>query len=227
MNLKFRLICPLLLTAVLSVLLAGCRKDEEAVPVIDVEQELYEISSDSRLYTVNYKIENGVSGVLPEAVSGEDWVTGTSLTFSVTENDQTDSREGSIVLSYPGAESAVIRIVQAGSTGDEPQPEEDMSVKVSNVTAFAADITVIPKDKEMTYVILNGLQSDIDALGSDEAVTEYALGVFQEAADYYGYSLEFLLENSSILYHGDYEGKMDVFQPESDYYIYYHVRHLV
>ena len=67
MNLKFRLICPLLLTAVLSVLLAGCRKDEEAVPVIDVEQELYEISSDSRLYTVNYKIENGVSGVLPEA----------------------------------------------------------------------------------------------------------------------------------------------------------------
>ena len=121
---------------------------------------------------------------MPEAVSGEDWVTGiqvldeTSLTFSVTENDQTDSREGSIVLSYPGAESAVIRIVQAGSTGDEPQPEEDMSVKVSNVTAFAADITVIPKDKEMTYVILNGLQSDIDALGSDEAVTEYALGVF-------------------------------------------------
>ena len=95
---------------------------------------------------------------MPEAVSGEDWVTGiqvldeTSLTFSVTENDQTDSREGSIVLSYPGAESAVIRIVQAGSTGDEPQPEEDMSVKVSNVTAFAADITVIPKDKEMTYV---------------------------------------------------------------------------
>lgn len=226
MNLKFRLICPLLLTAVLSVLLAGCRKDEEAVPVIDVEQELYEIPSDSRLYTVNYKIENGISGVLPEAVSGEDWVTGiqvldeTSLTFSVTENDQTDSREGSIVLSYSGAESAVIRIVQAGSTGDEPQPEEDMSVKVSNVTAFAADITVIPKDKEMTYVILNGLQSDIDALGSDEAVTEYALGVFQEAADYYGYSLEFLLENSSILYHGDYEGKMDVFQPESDYYIY-------
>ena len=88
------------------------------------------------------------------------------------------------------------------------------------MTAFAADITVIPKDKEMTYVILNGLQSDIDALGSDDAVTEYALGVFQEAADYYGYSLEFLLENSSILYHGDYEGKMDVFQPESDYYIY-------
>ena len=92
MNLKFRLICPLLLTAVLSVLLAGCRKDEEAVPVIDVEQELYEIPSDSRLYTVNYKIENGISGVLPEAVSGEDWVTGiqvldeTSLTFSVTEN---------------------------------------------------------------------------------------------------------------------------------------------
>jgi len=130
MNLKFRLICPLLLTAVLLVLLAGCRKDEEAVPVIDVEQELYEIPSDSRLYTVNYKIENGISGVLPEAVSGEDWVTGiqvldeTSLTFSVTENDQTDSREGSIVLSYPGAESAVIRIVQAGSTGDEPQPEE-------------------------------------------------------------------------------------------------------
>ena len=76
---------------------------------------------------------------------------------------------------------------------------------MSNVTAFAADITVIPKDKEMTYVILNGLQSDIDALGSDDAVTEYALGVFQEAADYYGYSLEFLLENSSILYHGDYE----------------------
>ena len=85
------------MSAILYVFLAGCKKEEEAVPVIDVEQELYEIPSDSRLYTVNYKIENGVSGVLPEAVSGEDWVTGiqvldeTSLTFSVTENDQTDS----------------------------------------------------------------------------------------------------------------------------------------
>ena len=64
------------MSAILYVFLAGCKKEEEAVPVIDVEQELYEIPSDSRLYTVNYKIENGVSGVLPEAVSGEDWVTG-------------------------------------------------------------------------------------------------------------------------------------------------------
>ena len=76
------------MSAILYVFLAGCRKEEEAVPVIDVEQELYEIPSDSRLYTVNFKIENGVSGVLPEAVSGEDWVTGiqvldeTSLTLS-------------------------------------------------------------------------------------------------------------------------------------------------
>ena len=55
------------MSAILYVFLAGCKKEEEAVPVIDVEQELYEIPSDSRLYTVNYKIENGVSGVLPEA----------------------------------------------------------------------------------------------------------------------------------------------------------------
>ena len=67
MNLRSRLIYPLLMSAILYVFLAGCKKEEEAVPVIDVEQELYEIPSDSRLYTVNYKIENGVSGVLPEA----------------------------------------------------------------------------------------------------------------------------------------------------------------
>lgn len=218
----FRLI---LVFGVLTVL-AGCSKEEAASPVITIEQTVYEVSAESNLYTVSYKIDNVAAGELPEAVSEEDWVTGvevldqTSFIFSVKENTG-EEREGSVTLSYPGAESRSIQIVQAGAEEDEPEPqEEDLLVEVENITSFTADVIVTPKNNGMTYVVLNGLKSEIDAMADDEEIIKYVLGVFEQVANGNGYSLEYLLANSNLLSSGKSERTMDTFVPENDYYVY-------
>lgn len=216
----------LMFAAAFAVMATGCKQKEESVPVLSIEQETLDVPAKGGTYTLSYGIENAAYGSLPEISSGEDWIQDPcvnddlTFTFAVDRNESEEAREGSLTLSYPGAEDRVLQVMQAGAEGaSEPEETEDLVLKVENITAISADITVTPASDTLTYVLLNGLKGDIDSYADDAALIEYNLSIFQSAADSYGVSLEYLLKEA-LLRSGVTNTTMDTFVPETDYYIY-------
>ena len=211
-----------ILFSAVSALLAGCRQ-EELTPLLVLEETQYSIPAEGGTFIVSYRIEN--ASTLPSAASEDSWLTevtvvdNTTFEFTAEANTLSDSREGSIVLSCPGAEDVELTVVQASSEYEE-DTDVALRLEVSNVTSFTSDVKVTPSSDTLTFVLLTRPRAEVDAFGDDDLLVQSDIAVFQEAADYYGVSLEYFLSNSGVLYSGEISGTMTTFSPEQEYYVY-------
>ena len=211
-----------ILFSAVSALLAGCRQ-EELTPLLVLEETQYSIPAEGGTFTVSYRIEN--ASTLPSAASEDSWLTevtvvdNTIFEFTAEANTLPDSREGSIVLSCPGAEDVELTVVQASSEYEE-DTDVALRLEVSNVTSFTADVKVTPASDTLTFVMLTRPRAEVDAFDDDDLLVQSDIAVFQESADYYGVSLEYFLSNSGVLYSGEISGTMTTFSPEQEYYVY-------
>lgn len=211
-----------ILFSAVSALLAGCRQ-EELTPLLVLEETQYSIPAEGGTFRVSYRIEN--ASTLPSAASEDSWLTevtvvdNTIFEFTAEANTLPDSREGSIVLSCPGAEDVELTVVQASSEYEE-DTDVALRLEVSNVTSFTADVKVTPASDTLTFVMLTRPRAEVDAFDDDDLLVQSDIAVFQETADYYGVSLEYFLSNSGVLYSGEISGTMTTFSPEQEYYVY-------
>ena len=127
-------------------ILDGCKKDETeptdsaSIPKISVsEPKVY--TSEAATYTLYYEIENPREGVELEVTSVEDWISDLSadegeIAFGLSANTTITTRKGNIKLSYEGAESVIVEIVQSGADQSViiVKDPEAVNYKGSNVT---------------------------------------------------------------------------------------------
>lgn len=85
-------------------------------------------------------------------------VTATAVEFVVDANTSTSERMAVITLSYAGADKDVT-ITQEGAA-----PAEDaFEVSFSNVTPASANVSIVPKDKNVTYMFKNCTSSNLNS----------------------------------------------------------------
>ena len=102
-----------------------------AVPVLKATAP-NEIAAAGGEGSFNFTLANPQDGQSVSAESNVDWITGESVsgntvTYTVAENTSEESREGTITLSYEGAESVDVTITQAA------KPSADAPVEVTDV----------------------------------------------------------------------------------------------
>lgn len=118
-----------------------------AVPVLKATAP-NEIAAAGGEGSFNFTLANPQDGQSVSAESNVDWITGPSVngntvTYTVAENTSEEPREGTITLSYEGAESVDVTITQAA------KPAEG----VDGTPAFVK-VTSAPSDWSGTYLIV-------------------------------------------------------------------------
>lgn len=178
-----------------------------------------------------YEISGGSADVLTvDAATDSEWISGIDtdepgvVSFEISENTASESREAVIVLSLPEAAPVDVKIVQYGADDvpdgpDTGEDEDDFTIKITDITAFSANVGVVPADKEMTYVVLTGTKEEVDGYSSDEELIEYNLSLFSSIAASQGVSLEYILDKM-LLRSGNSSMVMNTFVPDTEYYVY-------
>ena len=130
-----------------------------AVPVLKATAP-NEIAAAGGEGTFNFTLANPQDGQSVSAKSNVDWITGESVsgntvTYTVAENTSEEPREGTITLSYEGAQSVNVVITQAGKPADDDQPTDGPLVwtLVTNVSDLAVGDEIIIAAKDYGYAI--------------------------------------------------------------------------
>ena len=103
----------------------------------------------------NFTLANPQDGQSVSAESNVDWITGESVsgntvTYTVAENTSEEPREGTITLSYEGAQSVNVVITQAGKPAENVPVEYTVKYTVSSTTAVTAS-GVAPNGSTATF----------------------------------------------------------------------------
>lgn len=112
----------LMAIAALGLCAAGCSDDEVETPevkdpVINAPSSI-NVASDAHQDKITYTIENAVDGASISAVTPADWIgsfdyaTAGEVRFDVEANTD-DVRTSTVTLSYPGAQSVTVEVIQA------------------------------------------------------------------------------------------------------------------
>lgn len=147
----------------LAFVLYGCRKEEDApggggdptpeTPVISVRKpSAYSFLPGT--YSLPYSIENPREGVSLEMSTGDNWITGLTadeenITFTLSANNPSKERTGSIELSYEGAEPVSVEIRQ--------KKENIVSLDSDGITA---NCYIVPEAGVYQFPMVKGNSSD-------------------------------------------------------------------
>ena len=119
-----------------------------------------EIAAEGGEGSLTFTLANPKEGENVTAVSSVDWITnvvvsGGQVTYTVAENTSEEPREGTITLSYEGAQSVNVVITQAGKPADDDQPTDGPLVwtLVTNVSDLAVGDEIIIAAKDYGYAI--------------------------------------------------------------------------
>lgn len=149
-------------------MLWSCSEDEEEVlpPAIELTTQGVEMKALGGNATVMVNVANAVEGAELKAECSTEWITDLKVTesivsFTVLPNSAEEERETTINLSYPGAESKTLKVVQKGMGN------------MFNLQAAAKDestivATIKPDDNTMPYIVMIIPQTEADAYGNDE-----------------------------------------------------------
>lgn len=136
-------------------------KQEVSTPVLTiVHGESFNLSCDEQDLTVVFRVENPVENGRAGLSDVPGWVhpyeqDETSISFLVDENGSASQRRADMKLSYPGAESLVITLLQAAAGNDRPDPE----VPVLRITRGASfDLSAEENDCSIFYAVDNSTE---------------------------------------------------------------------
>lgn len=206
---------------------SSCSPVEPAVddPILELQSADSMYVPASRCDTViNYSLINPASGEITVSTEESVWIKGFDvetegvIAFSVLENTSEDSREGEVVIAYPGAEDLVVTIIQDGAEKNEPVVSEHFTISDINPTAVSVTAHVKPADSEMRYIALSRPKALVDELGDDESLYRYDLEYFNDYSKAYGISLsEVLMRFGSV---GEKDIQVVGLEEGQEYYFY-------
>lgn len=204
------------------LLIAGGCKEEELKPSsLILNTDKIEIPSEGGEFRVTYRLESPVyDGVVsidnqPEWVKDVNTSVSGEITFAVDANEELEYRTAELLVEYSGASEGRTLIIR--QLPKVIPPVFDITIEL--VTQTAAKYSVVPGDKEQTYVSMLVEKEYFDSYQSDEEYFQDDLKYIREMAESFGVSLEEYLSNT--LSRGDLLVKnMTGLLPGTEYYVY-------
>lgn len=172
----------------------SCSEDKEEVlpPAIELTTQGVEMKALGGDASVLVNVANAVEGVELKAECSTTWVTDLSVadnkvSFSVLPNTADEDRETTITLSYTGAESKTLKVMQKGMGNifDLQAAAKDESTVVA---------TVKPEDNDMKYLVMILPQTEADAYNTDEEMYQDDITYLKYQASKLQITLERIIE---------------------------------
>lgn len=221
-------------TAICAVAILSCdtqQKQETEVPVLTpTTTEDINVLNEGGQYNLTYYIDHPADdGRIEASVSPEGWIDGINtetpgiVSFNASANESEEIREASIEVTYiyTGGEpqSFSVRIVQEAADGtddDDPDNPSDapFTITVTDITYSTADITIVPDDLSMPFIVWVDEASEINGLDDDALFTE-DLTIMQSTAAVMGQSLQGYI--NLIIKHGEQNRKQGKLNPDTEY----------
>lgn len=214
--------------------LSGCQQPENEngeepgkATVFELTQDTVTVAAEGGEASISYRLEEPKDGATVQPSYEADWlgdfdasVEGT-ITFTVAANETDAKREAEVVVAYADQQDSFVVVQNAVDGGDEPEPDPDAPFDITvNVSEGTAIISVVPKDKEMTYDCGAITPASLNMFPDDMTfVEEYLIPFYQQQAEAGGMTVEELL--SQWLLVGDQpEIKVTGLAAETEYYAY-------
>lgn len=200
-----------LLLTITAVSMTACKEDVPAVekPQIKLDKAAIEVAAEGGEYNVSYSVENPAEGATATAVEQVEWISNltveaSKLNFTVEANEGTESREAVITLSYPKAESVMLKVEQAAGA-DVPTPADEFSIEIEQMTGSSCITRVTPPNNDMYYIMyMSPMDYFFDCeIDSEEELFEDDMFYWLRGADYEGVSLKQYMENTNVLFQGE------------------------
>lgn len=204
------------------LLIAGGCKEEELKPSsLILNTDKLEIPAEGGEFRVTYRLESPVyDGVVsienqPEWVKDVNTSVSGEITFIADANEELEYRNAELLVQYSGdAKSSVLNLSQLPKV---IPPVFDITIEL--ITQTTAKYSVVPGDKDQTYVSMLVEKNYFDSYQSDEEYFQDDLKYIKEMAESFGVSLEEYLTNT--LSRGDLLVKnMTGLLPGTEYYVY-------
>lgn len=222
----------LLWTTICAVAILSCdtqQKQETEVPVLTpTTTEDINVLKEGGQYNLTYYIDHPADdGRIEASVSPEGWIDGINtetpgiVSFNASANESEEIREASMEVTYiyTGGEpqSFSVRIVQeaADGTDDSDNPSDaPFTITVTDITYSTADITIVPDDLSMPFIVWVDEASEINDLDDDALFTE-DLTIMESTAAVMGQSLQGYI--NLIVKHGEQNRKQGKLNPDTEY----------
>lgn len=222
----------LLWTTICAVAILSCdtqQKQETEVPVLTpTTTEDINVLKEGGQYNLTYYIDHPADdGRIEASVSPEGWIDGINtetpgiVSFNASANESEEIREASMEVTYiyTGGEpqSFSVRIVQeaADGTDDSDNPSDaPFTITVTDITYSTADITIVPDDLSMPFIVWVDEASEINDLDDDALFTE-DLTIMESNAAMMGQSLQGYID--MIVKHGEQNRKQGKLNPDTEY----------
>lgn len=175
--------------------------------------------------SVQYTLTNAQDGLSVQPDTEADWINGLDasqtgiISFVVSENTDTTSREADVTVTYGDLQDG-FKVIQEGTVPDQPEEPSAFEITITDVSSNSFTMDIIPEDKELTFDYGGISVADLNTLPDDETfVNEYLIPQFQATADANGMTLEQFL--AQYLVYGDQIGlTVQGLAAETDYYAY-------
>ena len=222
----------LLWTTICAMAILSCdtqQKQETEVPVLTpTTTEDINVLKEGGQYNVTYYIDHPADdGRIEASVTPTGWIddinteTPGIVSFNASANESEEIREASMEVTYiyTGGEpqSFSVRIVQEAADGtDDPDNPSDapFTITVTDITYSTADITIVPDDPSMPFIVWVDEASEINGLDDDALFTE-DLTIMQSTAAVMGQSLQGYID--MIVKHGEQNRKQGKLNPDTEY----------
>lgn len=205
--------------AVMSCIFSACSESSEDAPLapqIEFDSEPVAVEAGAGEYKIPYTITNPDDSKV-SAMSDAKWIHSVSakvpgqISFSVYENEDVESRQGSIVVIYGNIEKTV-RVSQAG------KDVMSFRINVAETTQSTVKFEVSPSFIGESYLALVRTKEVFDGFKDDEALFQDDLSKFKATAAQGNISLSELL--SGALATQKQVFPLSGLRPETDYVIY-------
>ena len=216
-------------TAICAVAILSCdtqQKQETEVPVLTpTTTEDINVLKEGGQYNLTYYIDHPADdGRIEASVSPEGWIDGINtetpgiVSFNASANESEEIREASMKVTYiyTGGEpqSFSVRIVQEAADGTDNPSDAPFTITVTDITYSTADITIVPDDLSMPFIVWVDEASEINGLDDDALFTE-DLTIMESNAAMMGQSLQGYI--NLIVKHGEQNRKQGKLNPDTEY----------
>lgn len=177
-------------------------------------------------YELKNAAQDGVIDITPKDgwVSSFDTNTPGEINFTVSENTVREDRSCTLKVSYnyDGNSSKFFEVVikQSAAPGIPQGDAFVITIDEKSVTFATAGCTVVPNDKDMTFISMVVKKSIVEKFeGNDEAWFEDDMLIFESQASMYGISLKDYVENYK-LQKGELNYTASGLTPSTEYWCY-------
>lgn len=145
-----------------SVLFSACSEksedNNEPAAEIKVSKSAITASADEAEYTIEYTIAGGGTEKtkIASATTDDEWIiieeeNEGSILVGVTENESSESRTGTITLSYKGAPDVYVIVLQNASAKSQVDANMRFNIDIKQVDAWSVSFTITPTTQSTYY----------------------------------------------------------------------------